>query len=58
MEGNLAHILCHGTRTLRWRVEVTLPPKPHELAIHIVMDEVQHVEHGKLKEIGVHNSQL
>ena len=22
-EGNLAHIPCHGKRTLRWRVEVT-----------------------------------
>ena len=21
---------CHGTRTLRWKVEVTLPPKPEE----------------------------
>ena len=39
-EGNLAHIPCHETQTLRWRVEVSLPPKPDEQAIHIVMGEV------------------
>ena len=48
-EGNLAHIPCHKTRTLRWRVEVTLPPKRDELAIHNVMCEVQHVETWKIE---------